>query len=197
MIGNDIVDFRKASSESNWLRRGYLEKLFCKEEQNLIFDSSDPNQIVWLLWSMKEAGYKIYFREKLVRTYQPKNIICSNLLIDENSASGHICYNDQNYYSRSILNADFVHTSAVSNYAVFNNLHLFINWHQLDPKGLNNVNHDQHFVSASCHLGYSLIKDRHNVPNLFNDDTGEKLPISISHHGRFLSAVFLSNNNLV
>jgi phosphopantetheinyl transferase (holo-ACP synthase) len=197
MIGNDIVDFQKAAVESNWLRKGYLDKLFCKEEQSLIFDSPDPNQIVWLLWSMKEAGYKIYCREKLVRTYQPKNIICSNLLIEENGASGHICYNDQNYYSRSILNTDFVHTSAVSNYAVFNNLHLFINSHQLDSNGLINVYNDQQFVSASCHLGYSLIKDKHNCPNLLNDETGEKRPISISHHGRFLSAVFLSNNNPV
>ena len=73
MIGNDIVDFQKAALESNWLREGYLDKLFCKEEKELILDSKNPHQMVWLLWTMKEAGYKIHFRQKF-RCYHSQSI---------------------------------------------------------------------------------------------------------------------------
>ncbi len=195
MIGNDIVDFRKAFLESNWLRRGYLDKLFCLNEQRMIFASPDPNQMVWLLWSMKEASYKIYFREKLVRIYQPKNIICRNLINGENSASGYICYNDRNYYSRSIINKDFIHTSAAIHPAVLNSLRIFIESKKVGHNGL--INNYREIINEYYPSGYTVSKDRYNVPVLLNEHTGEKAPISISHHGRFISAVFFSNNKAV
>lgn len=195
MIGNDIVDVQKAALESNWQRRRYLDKLFCREEQELILNSTDQNQMVWLLWSMKEAAYKIYFRERLERTYQPRKIICSNLFIDKESASGHIYYNNKSYYCRSILNKDFIHTSAVIQSTVFNNLLVFIGSNRLDHKGL--MNNYRNIINERYPLGYRISKNRYNIPDLLNEYTGEKYPISISHHGRFLSAIFLSNNNLV
>lgn len=195
MIGNDIVDFQKATLEGSWKRRGYLEKLFCKGEQELILDSTDQSQMVWLLWSMKEAAYKIYFREKLERLYQPKSIICSNLFIDKKSVSGNIHYNDQNYYCRSIINKDFIHTSAVIQSTVFENLLIFIGSNKVGHNGL--INSWREVIDQHYPLGYRISKDRYNIPDLLNEDTGEKHPISISHHGRFLSAIFLSNNTFV
>ena len=195
MIGNDVIDLQSAALESNWKRKGYLDKLFCKEERNSIFDSPDPNRMVWLLWSMKEAGYKIYFREKLVRTYQPKNIICSNLFIDGNSARGQIYYNGQKYFSRSILNTDFIHTTAVIHSSLFNNLQLIIE----KNRGAHNrlTGHYQECTYENTFLGYTVIKSGQNVPYLLNEATDERHSLSISHHGRFVSWAFISNNNLV
>ena len=36
MIGNDVVDLELAKKESNWQRRGFLSKIFTKNEQRLI-----------------------------------------------------------------------------------------------------------------------------------------------------------------
>jgi phosphopantetheinyl transferase (holo-ACP synthase) len=192
MIGNDIVDLQKAGLESNWLRRGYLDKLFCRTEQELIFDSTDPDHMVWLLWSMKEACYKIHFRYNEIRCYQPKRIICSNLMINKNCASGQILYENRVYFSRSVINRNFVHTSAVSYYLIFKDLNVFIE----DCKEQNNFNDNyQKITSENTLLDYNIIKSHYNIPYLQHRITGEKLPISLSHHGRFLSFIFQSNDS--
>lgn len=193
MIGNDIVDFQKAELESNWHRKGYLDKLFNKTEQELIFDSADPNQMVWLFWSMKEACYKSHFRDSGIRSYKPIVITCSNLLVDESSASGEIHYDNHVYYSRSVLSKNFVHTYAVSHYSDFKNSTLFIeeNTELKDNTEKKNFNDYHNFRRKNDLLAYRIIKSRYNIPHLLNIVTGEQLPLSVSHHGRFLSFAFL------
>ncbi|MFT4791790.1 MAG: phosphopantetheinyl transferase (holo-ACP synthase), partial [Arcticibacterium sp.] len=58
MIGNDVVDLKVAALESNWMRLGFLDKVFSEEEQEVILNSENKSQMVWLFWSMKEAAYK-------------------------------------------------------------------------------------------------------------------------------------------
>ena len=42
MIGNDIVDLNLAKTESNWQRKGFLEKQFTDSEINEILNSENP-----------------------------------------------------------------------------------------------------------------------------------------------------------
>ena len=35
MIGNDVVDLRRALVESNWKRKGFLTKVFSDSEQQI------------------------------------------------------------------------------------------------------------------------------------------------------------------
>ena len=37
MIGNDIVDLVQARFQSNWKRKGFVQKIFTQKEQELIF----------------------------------------------------------------------------------------------------------------------------------------------------------------
>ena len=57
MIGNDIIDLNVAAIESDWQRKGFLEKQFTEEEQTLIKNAEDSFEKVWLLWSMKAVSY--------------------------------------------------------------------------------------------------------------------------------------------
>ena len=41
MIGNDIIDLSAAKLESNWQRRGFLEKQFTKNEQRQILSAQN------------------------------------------------------------------------------------------------------------------------------------------------------------
>jgi len=77
MIGNDIVDIELAKGQSNWKRARYLDKVFTLNEQNEIFSSKDNNLMVWKLWSMKEAAYKLYTQIYPSRFYNPKRFECS------------------------------------------------------------------------------------------------------------------------
>jgi len=56
LIGNDIVDLQCARKESNWQRKGFLEKQFTDLEQEIIFRVENSFETVWRLWSMKEAA---------------------------------------------------------------------------------------------------------------------------------------------
>jgi phosphopantetheinyl transferase (holo-ACP synthase) len=112
MIGNDIVDLIQASEDSNWKRPGFVEKLFTSEEQFLISSDIQPDNLVWLLWSMKESAYKISSRKSKLRVFAPVKLICNNLIIHDNTATGNVTYNEQLYYTSSIIDKSYIHTIA-------------------------------------------------------------------------------------
>ena len=76
MVGNDIVDIKLAKAQSNWQRPRYLDKLFTNQEQKLILSAYEPTIMVWTLWSMKEAAYKLYTQINPGRFYNPKAFEC-------------------------------------------------------------------------------------------------------------------------
>lgn len=78
MIGNDLIDIQLAKSQSNWQRKGFLEKQFADTEIVEILSSENPFLQVWLFWSMKEAAYKCYAKEFQKRFFAPKKICLYN-----------------------------------------------------------------------------------------------------------------------
>lgn len=110
MIGNDIVDLAKAKKESHWQRKGFLDKLFTIEEQQLILTSQNPEQMVWNLWSRKEAAYKIYNRQTGERFFNPKRFVCE---ADE------VVFEANHYYTQTQITSDFIYTIAVTSRAKF------------------------------------------------------------------------------
>lgn len=114
MIGNDIVDLLQADKDSNWKRKGYLDKIFTDEEQFLISSDMHPSLMVWLLWSMKEAAYKINSRATKLRTFAPIKLRCNNLIIRKGKATGNVLYEGEVYFTSSVFNDDYVHTIAAA-----------------------------------------------------------------------------------
>jgi phosphopantetheinyl transferase (holo-ACP synthase) len=112
MIGNDLVDLSRAALDSNWRRPGYLPKIFNMEEQARILNSEWPDRLIWLLWSMKEAAYKIQSRQTGLRSFNPSAIACSVLEQSPSSAQGKVRLANQVYYSASILNSCYIHSIA-------------------------------------------------------------------------------------
>jgi len=112
MLGNDIVDLLLAKTQSNWRRKNYLDKIFTPEEQLLISTASDPDAMVWLLWSMKESAYKIYNRETGIRSFAPKSLKCT---VHPNHY-GEINIDGYTYFTKSNVQTAFVHTIASPSY---------------------------------------------------------------------------------
>lgn len=112
MIGNDIVDLLQAAKDSNWQRNGFLDKLFTPEEQFLISSDIHPPKMVWLLWSMKESAYKIDSRETKLRLFAPVKLVCKNLIIHDDNATGNVWCSERIYYTKSQFNTDYIHTLA-------------------------------------------------------------------------------------
>lgn len=145
MIGNDIVDLALAKVESNWQRKGYLEKLFTKKEQNLIFSAQNPTLMVWILWSRKEAVYKIIRQENGLRGFYPLKI--ENTEFD----SGIVSFNKKEYYTKTVQKGDMLHTIALKNseFDQISELNPLVTIHKKDEIPFVITNGKNHFISKS------------------------------------------------
>jgi phosphopantetheinyl transferase (holo-ACP synthase) len=166
MIGNDVVDLLQSRKDSNWKRKGYIEKIFNPEEQLYISNASDPEIMVWALWSMKEAAYKIYNRKTKVREYIPKKLNCFIESQNEILITGKVICSENTFHTKTILSNDFIHTVAVSFFDDLNNVI------EIENKTID--------------------KDKNGIPFLAAGLQNIAQDVSISHHGRFEKVVTLS-----
>jgi phosphopantetheinyl transferase (holo-ACP synthase) len=163
MIGNDIVDLALARKESNWKRKGFLDKIFTKNEQLLILNARNPEVMVWNLWSRKEAAYKIYNRKTQIRGYFPLQLECFDLEIIDGIIFGKVVIKEYVYFTKTAITDQFVHTIAVENTLDFNAI-----------KTLENRKN---------------IQKNNGIPGYFEKDNSASRPTSISHHGRFVQII--------
>ena len=111
MIGNDVVDLALAKAESNWQRKGYLNKIFTAKEQNLIYSAQNPTVMVWILWSRKEAVYKIIRQQNGARGFYPLRIENTDF------KNGIIVFEQQLFYTKTTIDENFIHSIALQNQA--------------------------------------------------------------------------------
>ena len=111
MIGNDVVDLALAKAESNWQRIGYLNKIFTTKEQNLIYSAQNPTVMVWILWSRKEAVYKIIRQQNRSRGFYPLRIENTDF------KNGIIVFEQQLFYTKTTIDENFIHSIALQNQA--------------------------------------------------------------------------------
>lgn len=183
MIGNDIVDLRLAATQSNWRRKGWLQKIFTVSEQDKILNALDPDVTVWKLWSMKEAAYKAYQRQFLkAPTYNPRDFECSEVSVN---AMG------MQYKTKTTMTSAYVHSVAFIDQKeivtkVFLNKSLSYKEHLLD------------YISKTKLLNSEKITIKKNdlrIPLVYINDLQSDIRVSFSSHGLFSSyAVDLSEN---
>lgn len=163
MIGNDVIDILQSRKESNWRRKGFIEKIFTPQEQLLISKAANPEIMVWMLWSMKEAAYKVYHRETKIRAYNPKKLECHIESQNKSAFKGKVICCDNTYFTKTILSNDSIHTIAVS---VLENLKMVV---EIKNK--------------------SIVKDQNGIPYLSLSLQNKIQDVSKSHHGRFEKVV--------
>ena len=118
MIGNDIVDLALAKKESNWKRKGYLDKIFTVSEQLLIQKSTNQELAIWNLWSRKEAVYKIILQKGGKRGYYPIKTECLDLNLD----NGIVQFGNQIFYTKTIATEEWIYSLAVEYENDFQNI---------------------------------------------------------------------------
>ena len=163
MIGNDIVDLVLARKESNWKRKGFLDKIFTDSEQLCILNSENQENTVWSLWSRKEAAYKIYNRETGNRLYNPLQFECFDLEVSIEFIFGKVTRDNYIYYTKTIVNQDYIYTVAVVNRNDFDTICELVNTDNIIKK--------------------------ETIPNWIDKKKSILKPASISHHGRFTKII--------
>ena len=191
MIGNDVVDLNQAHKDSNWMRPRFLEKVFTQNEQALIFSSKNEHQTVWLLWSMKEAAYKIYVRQFGERFFNPKRLECAF----ESKTKGRVVIEDVVYKTTSQYDKNYVHTIASrlgekgvkSSCLKIENSSIKLQ-SQLSRKDvLEAYSKNQNVHNNSV----TIKKDTLGIPHFFQNNKKQKETLSISHHGHYCAYAIL------
>ena len=194
MIGNDIVDLKQAAIDSNWQRPRFLEKVFTESEQEIIFLAEDKHQMVWQLWSMKEAAYKVNVQQFGKRFFNPKRLECK-LLTDN---KGQVTIAGNLYFTASIITDDFIHSIATldSEYT-FNS-----KWFKIENSDYKTQSKTVKQLFLKClskTVGLdiqtlNIQKTKIGVPKVYSKS--KKLPIafSLSHSGTYTAFSILKNN---
>ena len=192
MIGNDIVDLNLAEKQSNWRRKGFLEKVYSSNEQAMILESSTPDILVWKLWSMKESAYKARLRVHKHIQLNPKAFECQFLAEDK----GIVTCDGKMYHTASQINDDFVHTQSYAEQfdtTLFSEV-ISLDHSRIHSKQLYNAMISSVAISMQCDEGDVLIeKNSLGIPELYR--MGQKMHqlCSFSHHGRYGSYVITNN----
>lgn len=188
MIGNDIVDLNNI--KSNWKRIRFLDKVFSKKEQHLISVSKNPHQMVWLLWSMKEAAYKIYVQQFGKWFFNPKKLVCHF----SSSTIGNVTIENKTYYTTSIISKDYIYTVASLNY--LENYKSAIYKVENDSYATQSESLRNRFletISKSKGLNFKNLNIRKNifgVPKLFHNDSKLPIQLSLTHCGNYCGYVY-------
>ncbi len=180
-IGNDIVDLNLAKTQSNWQRKGFVEKLFTKEEQKEILCAKKPFLKVWLFWSMKEAAYKCYTQEFQERFFSPLKFSCITL----NDSSGTVTIGLRKYHIKYKITNNYIHAVAqeVFSKKMVKELFFIDNSKQQSKIIIQKILY--HFDND-----VQLQKNTIGIPLLFQNNKALPIAISISHHGKYGAFVF-------
>lgn len=161
MIGNDVVDLALAQKESNWKRKGFLDKIFTASEQNLILHATNQEQMVWMLWSLKESTYKAYTRVAFKRGFYPIQIEIKSI-----KAINEEYFSKISLFSQHFKGKTNIHKNRIASVVI-------------DAK--------LEFKNVEEEYEKEIIKDKKGLPicKISNDF------VSISHHGDFKKIVAL------
>jgi phosphopantetheinyl transferase (holo-ACP synthase) len=186
MTGNDIVDIKTAAAESNWKRKGFIEKIFTPQEQQYIIDAIAPDEIVWKLWSMKESAYKIYTRQYGGRFFAPDKFSCTVIT----ATTGIVQFNNICYQTNTITAKKYIYSIAtpieLTNAELINQCFYLPQMpHSNQQQFIYKKIIDRYnSITGNVKKNIVLAKDKAGIPFL-NCGSNLHIPVSITHHGRF------------
>ena len=192
MVGNDIIDRKETKRSTLWERRGFLEKIFTIQEQSIINNFDDPFTLVWRLWSMKEAAYKVFIQAGGDRFYNPRRIECSvEHLIGQVSIGAMVLK------TQTLINEDYIFSTAtIRNSEVKTGVFRFV---ERDTKKQSDFVREQLINDyAECNdldCGELLVrKSKNGVPGLYYQGINLDVSVSLTHHGEYGGYSFFLEN---
>ena len=185
MIGNDIIDLAYTQENTNWQRRGFLDKVFSESEQEIIHQSPHPFTTVWRLWSMKEAAYKWYL-QKGGRPFNSPSRIAITL---RDNLTGDAQIGGFSVAILTELTKEYIHSYTQSSQQYIQVNEVF----RLSQNDVNTQSAETHnrllariaidwLLEETC---LSIKKDRQGKPLIYFREQKLDIHFSMSHHGNF------------
>lgn len=183
MIGIDIIDIAEAKRASNWERPRFLEKLFTLNEQELIHASKNSFIMVWRIWSMKEAAYKLYTQLNPGRFYNPKQFQC-----EINDTKLKVRYKDFQCFINTKITTQFIlseasllETKMTSKYLKLSSRN-YIHQSKITKEALiNSISEKRNILKSKLKIS----KSEFGIPSMFYNANKLNIGVSLSHHGSY------------
>ena len=190
MIGNDIVDLIEAQEKSNWQRQRFLEKLYTLHEQQLIQNSEDSFLMLWRLWSMKEAAYKLYTQLHPSRFYKPKQFECKI-----ENLKGTVSYQDFECYLTTQITSQYIlsearlkDTALISEVLEIDSICIRHQSAILKAQLVSKLAVRMQLLKQDL----KIIKSEFGIPSVYHKSERLDLGISLTHHGHYGAHGFLN-----
>lgn len=185
MIGNDLVYLKGWSHYSEHRKARFRAKLYTNPEREFLRRSKLQNAEA-ILWSMKEACYKLNFRHHPVTIFAPKQFECTLFQYEGVRLNGEVLMGSKRFKTVSCLLENYVHTIALPHDDLFD-----LDQVNILVKPLDQDEKPREIEDARFKAKLRVIKDENGIPHLYEKD--EKLPqaISISHDGEMVVFAWL------
>ena len=190
MIGNDVIDISATRQESNWKRKGFLQKLFTEKECQFILEGDDPEFLVWLIWSAKESAYKIIHRNHQKMFFSPKQFeFLEDHFSNENGITGRIKFGESCFDFKSKIERDCIHTTAIpSGHSIKYVSEIFpivpTNY-QTQRAGVRTALINWLAESMDSTQSIEVRKDDFGIPYLYESGVKSACCLSLAHHGGY------------
>jgi len=201
--GNDIVALTAVNQQRTHHSRFYSKIL--SEAERALYDRQPPAEMlfenfVWLLWSVKESVYKYLKRTEPGLVFSPTRIIIQYIDAPpsgEGLYKGKALFGPHSLYFQSVLYPEFIATVAGNNESFTN-----IGWgirsisqsnydHQSSAVRTFALDHLHRLVPGIGHReDLRIEKNGQGCPILYKGAEELNIPLSLAHHGHFISWSF-------
>jgi phosphopantetheinyl transferase (holo-ACP synthase) len=214
--GNDIVSLAEIDMLRTRAKPFYSKILSVTEVGNfnqLVSPAIPFEHYVWLLWAMKEAAYKFLKRINPDIKFIPVNFLVKGIHNTDPSIGEYfdLTKTDDAEINKSMIfratveigvhtvyAAAFISDNAISSVTSgnYNFDHIFYGLKTITDSGSDNQSSsarkflNEAVAKVTGFGALTLFKNAHGVPFLHNEGTEVPIPVSISHHGRYIGYSF-------
>ncbi len=190
LLGNDIVDLKDSDSYHPTENFKFLDRVFCDEEKEYIFSSNDPKRTLWTSWAIKESAYKAWKRVFTYFVFSPK-LMKIDYLSKRITQDGY-----KNLEFEIVNDRDWVAT-----YCLDSSLKSKKLFHWVEEKN-DKLNGEKSSIRVRKLVVENLSKIWNEPmeeievtifppPEVRKKNSERVNPVSLSHHGRFVSAFLI------
>ncbi|MCB1158487.1 MAG: 4-phosphopantetheinyl transferase family protein [Leptospiraceae bacterium] len=200
VFGNDIVDLSIRATRQLSGNSRFYNKVFSPLEQKILYSSDNPDIFTWIIWSFKEAAYKAIRRNRPGLVFQYKKFelqenlnevhyenihlqaryylfpgglhsLCFEKDLDENKIFWTHEVSDTLKHNKEFRDESLPEESFLVRLLVKHKLNEMHNW-EISKINIPRIKDEKGFTSP---------------PLIYSPYTQIPLPLSLSHHGRFLA----------
>ncbi len=107
--GNDIVDLTDPEVFNKHRDERFMSRVFTLREREMIEDSLEPNQMLWMVWACKEAAYKMIRKAFPDAGFLHQLFQVTKIVFEKSCFRAFLHYKDNGIKMKIKSNQNFIH----------------------------------------------------------------------------------------